>query len=512
VSRTRRSSTVGPVPIVRRAVAAVAAAVAVAGCSVSTDGHPGSGSSAVTIPFVDCTQALRQQGAPVPSGLALGCGTLAVPLDYSDPSRGTITLVVLRIHATADAQPVGSLLVNPGGPGASGLGAALAVATKMPRSVLAKYDVIGFDPRGVQESSPVHCLTDAQKDHEIAESVDVTTAAGFAAAKRDARRLSALCARHVGTTLGDYNTVNTARDMDRIRQGVGDDRMNYLGFSYGTELGWTYAHLFPDKVRAFVLDGAVDPDASDIAMLTAQVGGFELAFDQFAQACPKLPVCKGIGDPHAAVRQIAAAALKHPLDTGTPRRLTYSLAFGGVIAALYAKSQWPTLATALHDALRGNGAGLLHLADSYQERQANGHYTNLLDANVTISCNDSTYRPTNAQLHASVSRLVHRFPMFGKWQASSLFACLGWKAKATPVPPAAAKTPTTVLVLGNINDPATPYRGAQDLARDMGHARLLTWDGEGHTSYQQGSDCVDDYVNRYLLTLQVPPPGRTCPA
>lgn len=484
---------------------------------MSTDGHPsgresGGGQSAASIPFIDCTNALRAQGAPIPSGLALGCGTLQVPLDYTDPSRGTITLAVLRIHATADTAPVGSLLVNPGGPGASGLGAALGVATKVPRSILDKYDVIGFDPRGVQESAPVHCLTNAQKDREIAESIDVTTAAGFAAAKRESERVSALCAQKVGAALPYYNTVNTARDMDRIRQAVGDGRMNYLGFSYGTELGWTYAHLFPARVRAFVLDGAVDPNASDVAMLTAQVAGFTHAFDQFAHACPSMPACQGLEDPTTAVQQITDGALQHPLATGTSRKLTYSLAFTGVLAALYSKREWATLANALKDALHGDGAGLLHLADGYEQRQPNGHYTNLIDANTTISCNDTAYRPTDGQLHASINELVHRFPLFGKWQASGLFECLGWRAKATPVPPPAAKTPTTVLVLGNLNDPATPYRGAQDLTRDLGNARLLSWNGAGHTSYLEGSSCVDGYVNRYLLTLQLPPPGKTCPA
>jgi pimeloyl-ACP methyl ester carboxylesterase len=382
----------------------------------------------------------------------------------------------------------------------------------MSHTVLARYDLVGFDPRGVEASSPVHCLTDAQKDRALAETIDVTTRAGFAAAERDSRRESALCARRIGSALPYYNTVNTARDMDRIRQAVGDDRMNYLGFSYGTELGWTYAHLFPGKVRAFVLDGAVDPDASDVGMLMSQVGGFEHAFDQFARACPTLPACTGLADPQAAVRKITSTALRTPLATGTPRRLTSSLAFGGVTFALYSKSEWPTLAEALKQGLRGNGAGLLQLADSEQHRQPDGEYPNQLDANITISCNDGSSQLTRAQLHASIARLVRRFPLFGEWQASSLFSCLGWRAKPTPVPPPAAKTPTTVLVLGNLNDPATPYRGAQDLARDLGNARLLSWNGAGHTSYLEGSDCVDGYVNAYLLTLQVPPEGKTCRA
>lgn len=490
----------------------VAAVVAVAGCAATTDGHPDQGESAASKLFIDCTQQLRDRGAPIPSDLTIGCGRLSVPLDYGDPAHGSITLAMVRIHSTSDAKPAGSLLLNRGGPGAPGLDFAIGVALQMAPSILAKYDLIGFDPRGVEASSPVRCLTNAQKDHELAQTLDVTTKVGFAAAKRETRRLSESCARQVGSALPYYNTVNTARDMDRIRQAVGEDRMNYLGFSYGTELGWTYAHLFPEKVRAFVLDGAVDPDADDVQMLMAQVGGFEHAFDQFARACRTLPTCKGLPDPHAAVREITSTALKTPLATGTARKLTSSLAFGGVTAALYSKSEWSTLAGALKQALHGNGAGLLQLADREQERQANGQYSNLLDANITISCNDTSYRPTDAQLHRYIAELVHRFPLFGEWQATSLFSCLGWKAKSTPVPPPAAKTPTPVLVLGNLNDPATPYHGAQDLARDLGNARLLSWNGAGHTSYLEGSTCVDAYVNSYLLTLRVPPEGKTCPA
>ena len=498
--------------IARRVVAAVAAAVAAAGCTATTGGHADGGRSPASIPFIDCTQTLRERGAAIPADLTIGCGKLQVPLDYANPARGSITLAMVRIHAASNTDPVGSLLINRGGPGASDLAFAIGTALQVAPSVLGEYDVIGFDPRGVEASSPVRCLTDAQKDRVRAETIDVTTPAGFAAAERDSRRLSALCARRVGSALPYYNTVSTARDMDRIRQALGEDRINYLGYSYGTELGWTYAHLFPGRVRAFVLDGAVDPDASDVKMLMSQVGGFEKAFDQFARACPTMSSCAGLADPRAAVRKITSTALKTPLPTGTPRRLTTSLAFGGITAALYSKSQWSTLADSLKQALRGNGAGLLQLADNEQERQRNGRYTNLFDANITISCNDDAYRPTDAQLHASIARLVHRFPLFGRWQASSLFSCLGWRAKPTPVPTPAARTPTTVLVLGNLNDPATPYHGAVDLTRDLGNARLLSWNGAGHTSYLRGSGCVDRYVNTYLLTLRLPPQGKTCPA
>lgn len=500
--------------------AAVLAGALVGACTTSVNGSPhaaGRGATANVPPvhpidFRDCTALIESQGVHIPDGLELGCGLLDVPLNYSDPTEGTISLAVLRVHATADTHPVGSLLVNPGGPGAPGVGAGLGVALKMSRSVLDKYDIVGFDPRGTGESAPVHCMSDAQKDQELATSTDVTTSVGFAAAVRDSTQLSQRCEHAVGADLPYYNTVNTARDMDEIRQAVGDPRMNYLGFSYGTELGWTYAHLFPRKVRAFVLDGAVDPEATPVSEITEQTAGFEHAFGQFAASCPAAVYCGGLGDATEVLTQILAVARTHPIGTGTPRPLTEALASTGVIEALYAKSMWPRLAQALVAAKHGEGAALLALADEYDQRSKSGHYSNLIDANVVISCNDTPVRaePTDAQIRATIPQLVQRYPLFGADSADGLFACRGWPARRTPVPPPAAATPTTVLVLGNRNDPATPYQGAQHLTRELGHARLLTWDGQGHTSYLEGSTCVDDKVDQYLLTLHAPPAGTVC--
>lgn len=515
-----------------RLVAAVLGATVLAGCAAAVDGtphaaagHPSGGSArfptggpTANVPpvspigFRDCTALIESQGIQLRNGLRVDCGLLTVPLDYSNPAKGTIGLAVLRVHAQADAHPVGSLLVNPGGPGAPGVGAALSVAIKMAPAVLDRYDIVGFDPRGTGESVPVHCLTNAQKDHELAETVDVTTAAGFSAAERDSTQLTQDCEHGVGADLPYFNTVDTARDMDEIRQAIGDARMNYLGFSYGTELGWTYAHLFPSEVRAFVLDGAVDPDATPLSEVTEQTAGFEHAYQQFAASCPAAKYCAGLGDADRTLTNVLAAARARPLRTGTSRPLTEALAETGVTEALYAKSQWPRLAAGLISAKTGDGHVLLALADQYNERSGNGQYSNLIDANVVISCNDTPVsdEPTDAQIRATIPGLVRHYPLFGADSAEALFACRGWPAQRTPVPPPAAATPTTVLVLGNRNDPATPYVGAQHLTSELGHARLLTWDGEGHTSYLEGSSCVDEKVNHYLLTLQAPAAGTVC--
>jgi pimeloyl-ACP methyl ester carboxylesterase len=468
------------------------------------------------IAFRDCTQGLEDAGLPVPAALTgklkVGCGVLAVPLDYAHPGNGEISLSVISIHDTDNAHPTGSLLINPGGPGASGLNYALGFLSQVPLAIIKKFDLIGFDPRGVGLSSPITCLTTKQKDEFLATAPDVTTDAGLAAAKAQAKTFANACNQKYGTSLQFYNTEDTARDMDQIRQAVGDDRMNYLGFSYGTELGWVYAHLFPGKMRAIVLDGAVDPDTSDIDQFAKQVQGFEDAFDQFAANCKTVSPCNQLSNPRQTVSDITAAARDNPLPTTSGRKLTAGLAYTGVLQALYSKSLWSQLATSLISAAQGDGTGLLHLADQYNERSADGKYTNILDANTTISCNDSEPGPTDATVRKTAAEWVVKYPMFGRWSASGLISCQAWQSHRTPVPDPKAATPTKVLVVGNIHDPATPYQGAKDLTKDLGNAELLSWNGQGHTSYLQGSTCVDNYVNNYLLTQQLPPDQTVCPA
>jgi pimeloyl-ACP methyl ester carboxylesterase len=467
------------------------------------------------IAFPDCTSILNTSAIPVPSALrgkiTFGCARLPVPLDYSGGSAKTISLELVKVHDKDNTAGLGSLLVNPGGPGGSGVELALGLLGELSPDLLGRFDLIGFDPRGVGLSSPIACISDAQKDTLNAASPDVLTPAGFAQAKAQAKQVADACSTKYGPDLQFFTTVNTAKDMDLIRQAVGDDRMNYLGFSYGTELGSVYAHLFPDKIRAAVLDGAVDPLTDDITSFADQLGGFEGAFDQFAADCVTRSGCKGLGNPRQVVYDIVKTATAAPLPTGQSRNLTSSLALTGVLEALYSRSDWPTLGDALVSARNGDGAGLLDLADQYNQRQPDGTYSNIMDANTTINCNDSKPGPTDATVESTAATWRTKFPMFGSWAAISLFSCQQWQPHRTPPPLPTAATPTKVLVIGNLHDPATPYQGAKDLTQTMGNAELLTWDGEGHTSYLQGSSCIDSYVNTYLLSQKLPPDSTTCP-
>jgi pimeloyl-ACP methyl ester carboxylesterase len=465
------------------------------------------------IHFTGCGTLFDPTSIPVPTGLqgqvTFGCGRLEVPLNYAEPGGKTITLELVKIHDERGGG-TGSLLVNPGGPGGSGVELALGLVGQMSPRILENFDLIGFDPRGVGLSSPILCTTDAEKDRLNSASPDVLTATGFAAAKAQAKKVAEQCESKHGAGLAQYNTVNTARDMDLIRRALGESHMDYLGFSYGTELGSVYAHYYPKTVRTMVLDGAVDPLTSDIDSFANQLKGFEGAFDQFAAYCEKTSPCKSLGNPRTAVYAVVAAARKHPLQTGTARPLTVNLALTGVLEALYSKASWSKLGQALIAAGRGEGSGLLDLADEYNQRY-NGQYSNLMDANLTISCNDAKPGPSDATVHATAKAWSKTYPMFGTWAAASLFACQSWQPVRTVPPKPSAPTPTKVLVIGNLHDPATPYQGAKDLAKTMGNAELLSWDGEGHTSYLSGSTCIDKYVTNYLVSKVLPPTSTTCP-
>ena len=497
------------------------------GAAASTSAPPSGSHSSSSTPatpthpaanFTDCTSLLNLGSLNFPSGrkdkLAFGCATIAVPLDYSDPTGKKITIQLIKVHDTDDANPIGSLVVNPGGPGGSGVDLAVGLTAQIPETILQHFDLLGFDPRGVGLSTPISCISDSDKDVLNAAAPDVTTAAGFDQAKQVAREVAQSCNTKYGTSLADFNTVNTARDIDQIRQAVGDAKLNYLGFSYGTELGSIYAHLFPNNVRVAVLDGAVDPLTSDIQAFADQLKGFEGAFDQFAAWCRQHSGCSSLGDPRQKVYELVARAKASPIPSsrsGETRKATVANVLTGVLSALYSQSQWSSLGQALISGLNGDSMGLFSLADQYNERSPSGSYTNIADANDAINCNDSKPGPTDATIRQTAVQWAREFPMFGEWSASSLFGCQQWQGDRTPLPKPTAPTPTKVLVIGNLHDPATPYQGAIDLARTMGNAELLTWDGEGHTSYLQGSSCIDNYVDNYLVNAVLPPANTTCP-
>jgi pimeloyl-ACP methyl ester carboxylesterase len=449
----------------------------------------------------------------------LQCSTMRVPLDYAHPSAATdLKLAVARKQATGPGSRLGSLLVNPGGPGASAIDYAQYAASDQgfPAPVRARYDIAAVDPRGIGRSEPVECLSDRQMDTYAATDVTPDDKAEINRLVSQDKAFANSCRRRSGKTLGHVSTVDSARDMDVFRALLGDRKLNYVGKSYGTFLGSTYAGLFPKNVGRLVLDGAMDPSISAEESSRAQGGGFELAFSAFAKDCLTRTDCplgtRGTADAGKRLDRLFASIDADPLRTGTGRRLTQSLATTAVIAAMYDEGAWPALRSALTRAERGDGGGLLRLSDVYYERDSDGRYSNLMYANAAVNCLDL---PPSFSSPAAVEKAIPAFekasPHFGRNLAWSSLVCGYWPLDATAKPhritaPGAAP----ILVVGTTRDPATPYAWARSLASQLSSGVLLTYNGDGHTAYSRGSDCIDTAVNRYLLQGDAPANGKTC--
>jgi pimeloyl-ACP methyl ester carboxylesterase len=389
---------------------------------------------------------------------------------------------------------------------------AVYLSTQLPVDVLRRFDLIGFDPRGVGRSSPIRCWTSAELDQNFGADPDPVSQPDFDAAVALSRRLAQACGDKYGDSLRLFSTEQTARDMDAIRIAVGDDKLTYLGYSYGTLLGAVYAQLFPTKVRALVLDGAVDPTQDSTAGAESQAKGFERAFDNFSTWCKATPGQCSLGpDPKAVVTQLLQAGRTNPVKTGAGRAATAGWIFTGVVAALYAQDRWPLLARALDGLRRNRATEIFVLADSYAERDAQGQYSNLFDANATVNCTDDDKTPTVEKIRQLQGDWRQKYPLFGGNLAILSLVCAQWPGKHDPYPTAAATGAPPIVVVGTTGDPATPYEQTAKLAQMLGVGTVLTWQGEGHTAYPQ-TRCVTDAVNQYLIDLKVPAAGLTCPA
>jgi pimeloyl-ACP methyl ester carboxylesterase len=482
------------------------------------DGRAEPASSATDLVFHDLTKQLRS--ALTGSGskaaqLSFSVGVMTVPLDWARAGDGrTVGLSVIRIRSSKQHDRIGSLVVNPGGPGVSGLEFALeAAADELPQAILDRFDIVGFDPRGVGLSSPISCIPDAQKDAELTEPADPASQAQWDAEVAESQRDANECYAKYGSSLTYYSTAETVRDLDALRAKLGDTKLTYLGYSYGTLLGAEYASAYPTRVRALVLDGAVDPTLSTTADSLAQAQGFQLAFNDYATACVK-EKCELGPDPAGFLAKLESAADAHPIPSSdkADKRVAGSGAVQlAAVSALYDQTEWDTLTQALVDASKGDSAGVLSLDDQYTERNSDGTYDNVEDANDTIGCADTPDRPTVAQARALQPQWAKIAPFLGGSQAAGLYTCSLWKAPADPPIPITDQHAPTVLVVGTTNDPATPITGARHLTALLGTADLLVWQGDGHTAYPK-TTCVTKAVNSYLVSLVAPAAGTTCPA
>lgn len=499
----------------RRGVLAAAFVVLlVAGCSRLVDGRALVGVPAPGSPveWSDCENS--SDAVQLPPGTQ--CGLLSVPVDYAKPDGDVAQLAVVRIPATG--QRVGSLIVNPGGPGESGVGAAVSIVRFLPREIRERYDLVGFDPRGVGASKPaVWCNSDADNDRIRADPGVDYSPAGVEHLEQETKAFVQRCVDRMGEEfLANVGTVSVAKDLDSLRQSLGDEKLTYLGYSYGTRIGATYAELFPDKVKSMILDGAVDPNADPIEADIRQAAAFQTAFDDYAADCAKSADCPLGTDPAKAVEvyhQLVDPLVEKPAPTRDPRGLSYGDSLVGTILPLYSPTLWSHLTDALKQLRDGRGDAMLMLADLYMKRDPNGHYSNSTDVRVAVNCVD---RPAVTDRAAVVEkdrriREVAPFMNYGEFTGHApLGTCAFW-----PVPPTSTPHELEVdglpqtLVVSTTNDPATPYQAGVDLARQLGGA-LLTYDGTQHTVVFQGNQCVDAIATAYLLDGTVPPTGARC--
>ncbi|GAB4100959.1 alpha/beta hydrolase [Sinomonas halotolerans] len=442
------------------------------------------------------------------------CAKVTVPVDYDAPEGETIEIALIRTKGSGSA---GSLLVNPGGPGVSGYDMVKDSVTAMiPEKVRDAYTVVGFDPRGVKRSAPVTCLDAKGRDRMRATTVDPSTDAGLEKAFALQREVIDACVANTGPVLAHTDTESSARDMDVIRAAaLGDTQLDYLGYSYGTFLGSAYAGLFPDRVGRFVLDGAMDPALDDRDIVLGQAKAFEAAIHSYARSCLEKSDCPLSGSEEEAVgqiRELLAAVKERPLPTVGARTVNSIDFVNGFILPLYNDRNWPALTQALAGALRGDGTTMLRLADIAADREGDGTYSsNSTYAFTAYNCLDYSNDADPAAMRAEAEDLMAASPTLGEFFAYSDVSCRDWPVKPVRTPaPAHYEGESTIVVVGTTGDPATPVEWAGALRGQLGNAALLTWEGEGHTAYGRGSECIDDAVDAYLIDGTVPKDGLRC--
>lgn len=444
------------------------------------------------------------------------CATAALPVEYDSPDGDTTEVELARRPADDPERRIGTLFLNPGGPGGSGIDYLAQFTSQASDELLARYDIVGFDPRGVATSDPVDCMSDEEQDEFVAADPDPDTPAEVDEFVESTKRFGKGCLATSGKLAANMSTIDVAKDLDVLRGLVGDDRLHYAGASYGTAIGATYAELFPDRVGRMVLDGAIDPTLTPRESGLAQAKGFETALRAYAKDCVDNSDSCPLGDDvEAGVRRIADLLDKldeKPLDTGDEDRpLTRSLAFFGIALPLYDEAGWPALNVALERAFDGDGSVLLGLSDQYFQRTSSGYANNQFEAQTVVNCLDSRSEATPEEVEAAVGDFERASPTFGEIFAWGELGCAEWPIDPQHKPlDIDAKGAAPIVVVGTTRDPATPYEQAVALSRQLDSGVLLSREGDGHTAYHRGNQCIDDTLDSYLLDGEVPEDGTRC--
>ena len=461
-------------------------------------------------PFYD--QVLVWRGC----GDAMQCTTARAPLDWDDPAAGEIELALIRQPATGSK--LGSLLINPGGPGASGFQFVRdSVDYATSERLQQRYDIVGLDPRGVGRSSAVSCYDDPAFldafNYDIVPG-DVGSDEWIAAVGEVNERFGEECLEHTGDLLGHVDTISAARDLDLVRAVLGDERLNFLGYSYGTYLGATYAELYPQKTGRLALDGALDPATSDEEVTMTQAVGFENALTAYLEDCVLRSECpfRTVDGGRDQIARLFASLQASPLRAEDGRDVGVSAMFAATILPLYNRDTWSYLDILFDELAEGETRVALILADSYNDREPDGTYSaNTTEAFRAINCLDYPGGSDLEAMRAEAAALAAAAPVFGPWMAYGGLTCRDW-----PFPPTRERGEITapgspdILVIGTSNDPATPYEWAVALADQLENGHLVSYEGEGHTAYNKSNACVNDAVDGYFIDGAVPETDPRC--
>lgn len=443
------------------------------------------------------------------------CSTMKVPMDYAEPDGAEIDIAVLRVRASDPSERVGSLVVNPGGPGGSGVEFASAGALQFGDELTEHFDVVGFDPRGVGSSDPLECLSTEGLDEVVSFDPDPDDQAEREELDRVLNGFGQGCLDESGDLARHMSTKEAARDMDILRAALGEPKLDYLGSSYGTFLGATYAELFPTNVGRFVLDGAIDPSLSNEELSLQQGEGFETALRAYLKDCIDQGGCflgDTVDEGAQRIREFLDELDAKPLPTGSDRELTEGLGMLGVWMPLYVKNYWAYLTQGLQAAMEnGDGSGLLALADTYASRSRDGYDDNSFEALYAVNCLDHNDYIETEEVPEKFAEFEKASPTFGRSFAFSLSTCSNWPVKSGERTTAlTAKGAPPIVVIGTTRDPATPLRWAQALASQLESGQLITRDGDGHTGFQQDNDCVDEAVEEWLIVGKRPQDDLKC--
>lgn len=436
------------------------------------------------------------------------CGTILVPLNYDEPKGRTVGLnVKLR---PADDEPTRRMLfVNPGGPGGSAFEYADGFAGQATKAMRSELGIVGVDPRGVGTSEALECLTKSELDDFLDVDLSPDNQGEIDDLRQAFSNLGRSCVKNTGDLVVTMSTEVAVRDLDVARAVLGQEKLDFFGASYGTQIGATYAHLFPEHTGRMILDGGVDPSLSNRRQARDQAVGFEKSLRRFLTYCSKLETCPVGKDVDAAEQRVVDVleeADKKPLKSeGGVRDATEAAAFRGIAYTLYERDRWPLLVRTLSRATFGEGTGLRQLADKYDQRDKQGYDNNSTVAYHAVRCLDFPKGPDYDQVAGFEPDFADAAPVFGPSMAWSAAECSAWPVESSqPQGSVAAKGVDSIIVVGTTHDPATPYAWSESLVRQLGSARLLTREGDGHTGYQTGNRCVDDLVVDHLLGRPVP--------